>query len=47
MTENLIINGVDHAKFDLEWVKKAALLMVLRKQVHTHYGRTFRDVSHF
>ena len=20
MTENLIIDGVDHAKFDLEWV---------------------------
>ena len=22
MTENLIINGVDHAKFDLEWAKR-------------------------
>lgn len=25
MTENLIIDGVDHAKFDLEWVKKGGV----------------------
>ena len=25
-TENLIINGVDHAKFDLEWVKKGGVV---------------------
>ena len=26
-TENLIINGVDHAKFDLEWAKRGGVLM--------------------
>ena len=28
MTENLIINGVDHAKFDLEWAKRGGVLMM-------------------
>ena len=27
-TENLIINGVDHAKFDLEWAKRGGVLMM-------------------
>ena len=26
MTENLIINGVDHAKFDLEWAKRGGVI---------------------
>lgn len=29
MTENLIINGVDHAKFDLEWAKRGGVFVVL------------------
>ena len=28
MTENLIIDGVDHAKFDLEWAKRGGALMM-------------------
>ena len=32
MTENLIIDGVDHAKFDLEWVKKGAVSSVVRAE---------------
>ena len=28
MTENLIINGVEHAKFDLEWAKRGGVLMM-------------------
>ena len=28
-TENLIINGVDHAKFDLEWAKHGGVFVVL------------------
>ena len=27
MTENLIINGVDHAKFDLEWAMRGGVLI--------------------
>ena len=29
MTENLIIDGVDHAKFDLEWAKRGGVFVVL------------------
>lgn len=29
MAENLIINGVDHAKFDLEWAKRGGVFVVL------------------
>ena len=32
MTENLIINGVDHAKFDLEWANKDSLESKLRQK---------------
>ena len=28
-TENLTINGVDHAKFDLEWAKHGGVFVVL------------------
>ena len=29
MAENLIINGVDHAKFDLEWAERGGVFVVL------------------
>lgn len=28
-TENLIINGIDHSKFDLEWAKRGGIVHIL------------------
>ena len=32
---NLITNGIDHSKFDLEWAKRGGVLAVINKQAQT------------
>lgn len=34
-TKNLIINGVDHAKFELEWVKKGGVVYRIPNLAHS------------
>ena len=34
MMNNLIINGVDHAKFDLEWVQKGGVAIYTTKDAY-------------
>ena len=47
MTEqNLIINGVDHAKFDLEWAKRGGVFVVKPKYMEIN-DETMRDYEFF
>lgn len=46
MTENLIINGVDHAKFDLEWAKRGGVFVIKPKYMEIN-DETMRDYEFF
>ena len=47
MTENLIINGVDHSAFNLEWAKRGGCCIFDDStDVYTKHWKFWRDIPH-
>ena len=46
MTENLIINGIDHSVFNLEWAKRGGVFVVKPKYMEIN-DETMRDYDFF